>query len=75
MSPTEYDADIFFLKKKSYFSGVMHSGIKICIFGTQLLLLWNTTVTSLECNVLVVWRGALLQHYDCSNYNSVTVLI
>ena len=38
MSPTEYDADIF-LKKNSYFSGVMHSGIKIRIFRTKLLLL------------------------------------
>ena len=38
MSHTEYDAAIFF-EKNSYFSGIMHSGIKICIFGTQLLLL------------------------------------
>ena len=57
MGPTEYDAD-------------MHSGIKIRIFGTvaslehnchilgtQLPHLWNTTVASLERNVLAVWRG------------------
>ena len=36
MSRTEYDADNFF-EKKSYFSNVMQSGIKIRIFGTQLL--------------------------------------
>ena len=38
MRPTEYDA-VILLGKKSYFSGVVHSGIKIRIFGTKLLLL------------------------------------
>ena len=80
----------FFFEKNSYFSGVMHSGIKIrisgtttvaflehnChIFRTQLPHPWNTTVTSLERNVLAVWRGVWLQHYDRSNYNTETVLI
>ena len=36
--------------KHSYFSGIMHSGIKILILGTQLSHLWNTSVTSLELN-------------------------
>ena len=49
MSPAEYEADFFF-EKNSYFSGVIYSSIKICIFGTQVLLLQNTTVTSLEHN-------------------------
>ena len=41
---------IFFFEKKSYFSGVMDSGIKIRIFGTQPSHLWNTTVTSHRAN-------------------------
>ena len=41
---------IFFFEKKSYLSGVMDSGIKIRIFGTQLSHLWHTTVASLEHN-------------------------
>ena len=45
------------------------------IFGTKLPHLWNTTVTPMERNVLAVWRGVWLQHYDRSNYNTVTVLI
>ena len=49
MSPTEYDADTFF-EKKSYFSGVMDSDIKICFMGPQLSHLLDTTVASLEHN-------------------------
>ena len=37
--------------KKLYFSGVIYSGMKICVFGTQLLNFSNTTVTSLEQNL------------------------
>ena len=49
MSPTEYDADIFF-ENKSYFSGVMDPGIKICFIGPQLSHLLDTTPASLEHN-------------------------
>ena len=57
MSPTEYDSDIFFLKKNliflaswipaSRFASLDHN----CqIFWTQLLLHWTTTITSLDHN-------------------------
>ena len=69
ISPTN-DADFFF-EKNSYFSGFMHSCIKICIFGTQLSHLWNTTVASLEHNrcffgtkMMLLWNttDASLEH-------------
>ena len=40
----------FFFEKKSYFSGVMDSGIKICFIGPQLSHLLATTVASLDHN-------------------------
>ena len=41
---------IFFFEKKSYFSGVMDFGIKICFIGPQLPHLLDTTVASLDHN-------------------------
>ena len=61
----------FFFERKSNFSGVMHSGIKICIFGTQLLLLQDTTVASLEHNCHI-FGTQWTEEFD---YNTVTVLI
>ena len=42
----------------TYQNELYRFGIKILSFGTQLQHLWNTTATSLEHNVLAVWRGA-----------------
>ena len=67
MSPTEYDADIFLLKKILIFwrHGFQHQdllrwtttvtsfGHNCCFFRTQLMLHWTTTITSLDhnCNI------------------------
>ena len=64
MSPTEYDADIFFWKKILFFwhHGFRHQdllhwtttvtsfGHNCCFFRTQLMLHWTTTITSLDHN-------------------------
>ena len=47
-------------KKKSYFSGVKDSGIKICFIGPQLSHLLDTTFTSLEQNWCFI--GPQLSH-------------
>ena len=53
-----------FFAKKSYVSGFMHSGIKIFIFGTQLLLLQNRTATSLKHNCHIFGTQLLLLAYN-----------
>ena len=57
MSPTEYDADILFLKKNHIFLVSCIPASKFaslvqnyCFFRTQLSHLWNTTAKSLEHN-------------------------
>ena len=64
MSPTEYDADIFFWKEILFFwrHGFRHQdllhwtttgtsfGHNCCFFRTQLMLHWTTTITSLDHN-------------------------
>ena len=59
MSPTDYDADIFF-EKNSYFSGVKDSVIKIRFIEPQLSHLLVTTVASLEHNWCFI--GPQLSH-------------
>ena len=49
-----------FFEKKSYFSGVKDSGIKICFIGPQLSHLLDTTVASLEHNWCFI--GPQLSH-------------
>ena len=70
MSPTEYDADIFFFKKihiflascipASKFASLEH---KCCFFRTQVSHLWNTTATSLEhkCHILGTQHAARVE--------------
>ena len=83
MSPTEYDTDI--LKKHhnflascipaSQFASLEDNG---CFFRTQLSHLWNTTSTSLEQDRHIFGTqhaGCVEMNCDCSNYNTVTVLI
>ena len=61
MSSTDYDANIFFLKKR------------LLLYWRHILWhqnshLGNKTATSLECNVLASWWGPFkLQHCDRSN--------
>ena len=57
MIPTEYDADIFYLKKIHIFLAPCIPASKFaslenncCFFRTQLSHLWKTTATSLEHN-------------------------
>ena len=64
MSPTEYDADIFF-EKDSYFSDVKDSDIEICFIGPQLSHLLDTTVASLEHNWCFI--GPKLSHLWITN--------
>ena len=56
----------------SKFASLEHN---CCFFRTQPSHLQSTTVPSLEHNVLAVWWGVRLQHCDCFDYNTVTVVI
>ena len=60
-----------FFEKKSNFSNVMNSCIKVCISGKQLSHLWSTTVASLEHNRHIFGT----QWTKESDYNTVNVLI
>ena len=74
MSPTEYDADIFFEKKIIFFR--RHA------FRHQNSNLWNTTVASLEHNCHIfgaqpshLWIATWWLCGEKSDYNTMIVLI